>query len=57
MTNYEVIKIATIEEIERLLHNVNLQRIIASRENNARFLFDKKWLCSPLYYPISKFTS
>lgn len=57
MTNYEVIKIATIEEIERLLHNVYIDGFIDGRENNERFFFDKKWLCSPLYYPISKFTS
>ena len=57
MTNYEVIKIATIEEIERLLHNVYIEGFIDGRENNERFFFDKKWLCSPLYYPLSKFTS
>lgn len=32
MINYEVIKIATIEEIERLLHNVYLKGFIDGRE-------------------------
>lgn len=57
MTNYERIKAATIEEIERLLYNVYLEGFIHGSEDNERFFFDKKWLCSPLYYPISKFTS
>ena len=56
MTNYEVIKTLTIEEMESFLADIYLDGFIDGNEDNEHFFFDKSWLCSEEYQPIIKST-
>lgn len=57
MTNYEVIKTLTIEEMESFLADIYLDGFIDGKEDNEHFFFDESWLYSEEYQPIIKFTS
>lgn len=56
MTNYEVIKTLTIEEMESFLADIYLDGFIDGNEDNEHFFFDKSWLCSAEFPPIIKTT-